>query len=127
MRFQAWRMVSGALAGSCFVALTQIITRDHVVGMLYYATLCFAITIPCMSAYFLYPPTFEREGGLWPRAYSLFHLFFLFVLFLSFVGLALLFFSISLLAGVLFSLGFVAAYRVVVIGSLNKAGLKGFK
>ena len=127
MKFQAWRMTSGALAGSCFVAITQIVTRDQIGGLLYYSTLCFSVSIPCMTAYFLYPPTFERSGGRWPLSYSLFHLFFLLVLLISFAGLALLFFSIGLVAGGLFCIGFLAAYRIVRVGSLNKAGIDGFK
>jgi hypothetical protein len=127
MKFQAWRMVSGTLSGSCFVALTQIVTRDKVSGTLHYAVLCFAIAIPCMAAYCLYPPTFQREGGTWSLAYSLFHLLYLVVLLVTFFGLALLFFSISLLAGLLFCMGVFGAYRVITTGSSNKAGIEGFK
>jgi hypothetical protein len=120
-------MVSGTLSGSCFVALTQIVTRDKVSDTLHYAALCFAIAIPCMAAYCLYPPTFQRHGGTWPLAYSLFHLFYVVVLLVTFFGLALLFFSISLLAGFLFCVGFFGAYRVIAMGSSNKAGIEGFK
>jgi len=127
MKFQAWRMVSGTLSGSCFVALSQIVTRDKVSGSLHYAVLCFAIAIPCMAAYCLYPPTFQREGSTWPLAYSLFHLFYVLLLLVTFVGLALLFFSISLSAGLLFCAGLLGAYRVIATGSANKAGVEGFK
>ena len=120
-------MVSGTLSGICFVALTQIATRDKVPGTLHYAVLCFAIAIPCMAAYCLYPPTFQRKGGMWSFAYSLFHLFYLVVLLVTFIGLALLFFSISLLAGFVFCVGFLGAYRIIATGSSNEAGIEGFK
>jgi hypothetical protein len=128
MKFQAWRMISGTLAGSCFVALTQIITRDKLSSSLHYAVLCFAVAIPTLAAYILYPPTFERQRSAgWPLAYCVFHLGYLAVVLTALLGLSLLFFSIGWSAVILFCLGCFIAHRIMATGSANKAGVDGFR
>jgi hypothetical protein len=123
-----YRMVSGALAGGCFVALTQIITKERICGALYWAVVCFAITIPTMTAYYLYPPTFAHEkGSSWPPTYCLFHLFYLFALVVGFVGVALVFFSAGRWPGVIFVLAFLAGERILRVGSAHKAHVNGFR
>jgi hypothetical protein len=127
MPYRIYRLINGALAGSCFVAVTQIITKDNVSDCLYAATICFAVAIPGLACYFLYPPTFQRERKDWSRTYSLYHLLYLFVASLSLIGFALLFFSIGVVPGVLSVAAIVVSVRLLNIASAHSHPTTGFK
>jgi len=124
--FLPYRFVSGTLGASAFVAITQLVTRSELPPVLYAATICFAVTVPCMAAFYFYPPTFRRKDGRWPLAYSAFHVVYVVTLLAGFAGFALLFFSFGWWPGSAFVVAIIVANKLMLVGSANRAHEEGF-
>ncbi len=128
LKFLPWRFVSGALAGACFAASIQIVTKDVLPRSLFAAIVCFAFSVPTLVVFFFYPPSFLRKknegmGG----AYGRFHLLFLLSFAAALVGLGCLFFSFGILPGITYLVAVVAARWIVTAGSAHRAHESGFR
>jgi len=96
------QIISGSLAASCFVALTQIVSRGNgeLPAALSYAVMFFAVAIPLLVAWSIVPFTdkdlLTRKGFVWLMLLGwLAALAGLFCLFLSFGWLYATTFAIS--------------------------------
>ena len=98
--------ICAAMAGANFVAITQILTRDHVPCLLQIAVGIFAVTLPLnLRVYVLDDdfPAYQEQGNKSARINILFCRF-LGLVALNIIGFTLLFFHVGWLPGILFAL-----------------------
>jgi hypothetical protein len=110
---------SAALAGACFVALTQLLTRDTIAPALRASVALFSIAIPFLVIFALLPVPGEPFRELHALD-KLTWLLFTAASVLGLLGIACLFWFVRPLFGCAFALSSVVAYGFLLLRCLER-------
>jgi hypothetical protein len=107
-----YRKIQGAIAGACFIAITQLATRERLDGFQIFALCCFSSVLPfsALSAALDRVHDFDHKKDL-PIYHLTEHLFGN-AMFVFWLGLVALLFSFGWLLAVLFTVGSVIAVTI---------------